>query len=409
MHPLALTGIVAAVAIVLMIQSLYAHWRGGDRFALPYAATLVCWLALLASNFWIDSGGLKGDGRALTRVLYQVTVLSVTAFLLLAMHGFFGIKRALTLLQAVLGTVLALTDAMHEAWFWVNALLSSGLLLAQAIWRRPSSQGWMGLLVGVSGVGVMVTDLREAADGPIMISTSHYFFVVALFVLRMALMPRASVEATVRTQPAAQERQRLAQELHDGVGSHLASIISALDLGTAQQRETAASLQHCMAELKLLVDGMDADASLLSHLASLRYRMQPLLAVAGIDLEWQIADEPALESVQGDAALQFLRLAQEALANVVRHSGANRVVLTCCHVKAQQALMLEVADNGVGMPTGLRTVHPDTFSEGESLGKGMRSMARRAARLGGLLVVEGVHGQGTRIRLLVPMARPAKP
>ena len=164
-----------------------------------------------------------------------------------------------------------------------------------------------------------------------------------------------------------------------------------------------------MAELKLLVDGMDADASLLSHLASLRYRMQPLLAVAGIDLEWQIADEPALESVQGDAALQFLRLAQEALANVVRHSGANRVVLTCCHVKAQQALMLEVADNGVGMPTGLRTVHPDTFSEGESLGKGMRSMARRAARLGGLLVVEGVHGQGTRIRLLVPMARPAKP
>ena len=86
MHPLALTGIVAAVAIVLMIQSLYAHWRGGDRFALPYAATLVCWLALLASNFWIDSGGLKGDGRALTRVLYQVTVLSVTAFLLLAMQ-----------------------------------------------------------------------------------------------------------------------------------------------------------------------------------------------------------------------------------------------------------------------------------------------------------------------------------
>ena len=410
MHPLALTGIVAAVAIVLMIQSLYAHWRGGDRLALPYAATLVCWLALLASNYWIDSGGLTGDGRALTRVLYQVTVLSVTAFLLLAMHGFFGLKRALTLLQAVLGTVLALTDAMHEAWFWVNALLSSGLLLllAQAIWRRPSSQGWMGLLVGISGVGVMVTDLREAADGPIMISTSHYFFVVALFVLRMALMPRASVEATVRTQPAAQERQRLAQELHDGVGSHLASIISALDLGTAQQRETAASLQHCMAELKLLVDGMDADASLLSHLASLRYRMQPLLAAAGIDLEWQIADEPALESVQGDAALQFLRLAQEALANVVRHSGANRVVLTCCHVKAQQALMLEVADNGVGMPTGLRTVHPDTFSEGESLGKGMRSMARRAARLGGLLVVEGVHGQGTRIRLLVPMARPAR-
>ena len=162
MHPLALTGIVAVVAIVLMIQSLYAHWRGGDRFALPYAATLVCWLALLASNFWIDSGGLTGDGRALTRVLYQVTVLSVTAFLLLAMHGFFGIKRALTLLQAVLGTVLALTDAMHEAWFWVNALLSSGLLLllAQAIWRRPSSQGWMGLLVGISGVGVMLTDMR---------------------------------------------------------------------------------------------------------------------------------------------------------------------------------------------------------------------------------------------------------
>ena len=69
MHPLALTGIVAAVAIVVMIQSLYEHRRGADRLALPYAATGACWLELLARQYLIDLGAFKGDGRPRSRPL----------------------------------------------------------------------------------------------------------------------------------------------------------------------------------------------------------------------------------------------------------------------------------------------------------------------------------------------------
>jgi signal transduction histidine kinase len=145
------------------------------------------------------------------------------------------------------------------------------------------------------------------------------------------------------------DRQRLAQDLHDGVGSHLTSIISALDAGTPKERSTAALLQECLVELKLLVDGMDEDATVLSLLASLRYRIEPLLSAAHIRLHWAVADDEELERVTGDTARHVLHLTQEALANVLRHSGADQVSITCCISKAQQALLLEINDNGVGL------------------------------------------------------------
>ncbi|QTD47141.1 sensor histidine kinase [Ottowia testudinis] len=408
MQSMALMAVIAAVAIALSLHALHAGWRHGDRTALAYAAALLCWVVLWGIQPAAEGGVSGSIGRTLTRVVYQASILSVTMFLLGAVHGWGGFRRALTLLQAALGVALALVQgaAPQHAWFWMNALLSASLLLwlAHTVWHHGSPLGWMALLVGVSGLGLMLTDLRLAGDGAITVSTSHYFYLVALFVLQQARTQSTDAPASAeQTPPVNPERQRLAQELHDGVGSHLASIISALDLDTPWQRATAASLNECMAELKLLVDGMDSQASLLSHLASLRYRMQPLLAAAGIELRWQIADEAVLESVRGDAALQFLRLAQEAMANVVRHSGASQVVLTCCQVEARQALMLEIADNGVGIPAGLRTVHPDRLGEDGNAGKGLRGMARRAQRLGGLLLIDAAHGQGTCIRLLTPL------
>ncbi|MDO5623561.1 MAG: ATP-binding protein, partial [Pseudomonadota bacterium] len=298
-----------------------------------------------------------------------------------------------------------------HVWTWSLALGAAALVcaLALAAWHRgggPGGQAWMALAAGIFGLAVLLTDLDAyASAATVRLSVLHYFFYALLFVLWMMVSARMGTPAASDGEPAAEQavRRRLAQDLHDGVGSQLVSIISGLSMGTPQQRATAASLQECVVELKLLVDGMSHEASVLAHLASLRYRMQPLMAAAGMRLHWEIADEDLLEQVQGDAARQVLRMAQEALANVVRHSDADEVLVSCRHDKQGDALVLEVADNGVGMAPALRTA-PALDESAAAGGRGLVGMERRARRLGGRLRIEAAHGQGTRVRLLLPMA-----
>ncbi len=412
MDSLAHTWIVSAIAVALIAYALAGWLRRGFATDLRYALTIVPWLALVCVDYAVAHGWLPGYERLATRVAYQVLILGVSVFLLCAMDNWasrhHALQLALAQFAAGLGLALApLPGGWHAAWFGLNALCSTLLVLmvAQTTWARSGARGWMVLLMAIFGLGVMLADMRAAGDGPLRVSVSHYFYVVCMFVLWLALTRRVGAQLDTQM-PAERERERLAQDLHDGVGSQLASIISALDMGTPQQRATAASLQQCLVELKLLVDGADSDASALSHLASLRYRMQPLLEAAGITLHWRVADDEVIDSVRGDAARQILRIAQETLANAVRHSGASEVAVTCCHIKARRSLLLEIVDNGVGMSPDLLTIGVELSPGGNPrLGKGLPGMERRARRLGGRLVIDAVHGRGTRVRLLAPMAR----
>jgi signal transduction histidine kinase len=139
-------------------------------------------------------------------------------------------------------------------------------------------------------------------------------------------------------------------------------------------------------------------------LASLRYRMQPLLELISIELHWEISGEDSLEKVRGDAAHQILHIAQEALANAMRHAHATRISVTCQHLDERGELLLEVADNGIGMPAHLLACSAAPLANTPTgAGKGVLSMRRRAQRLGGYVVIESIAGQGTRVRLIAPL------
>ena len=147
---------------------------------------------------------------------------------------------------------------------------------------------------------------------------------------------------------------------------------------------------------------------MLSLMASLRYRMQPQLREAQLDLRWLIADEEVLDGVQGTPARQILRIAQEALANAVRHSNASVVKVICCYSRRDDALRMEIADNGVGFQSGQLAVGA---GDQPSLGKGLVGMHERARKLGGQLSIGGLRGTGVHVLLRVPMEglRPAPP
>ncbi|MBN9406581.1 MAG: hypothetical protein J0I00_14325 [Burkholderiales bacterium] len=398
---------------VAMLSSLalagYALARGVHRrrrldivfgvTALAFAALAV--LDLAAAYGWIG----PSTRRPLTQLAYQLMTLGVIVFLLLAARGWRPPQQLIVGAQAVLGLALIVRApaplGSMPAWALFNLLCATVLLMSMVyalVSRRAGAPVWMAMVAALASLNVMVGDFQVAKDGVLSASWSQVLLLLILLALWLACTRRVRAFAPPGPAAPALDRQRLAQDLHDGVGSHLTSIISALDAGTAKERSTAALLQECLVELKLLVDGMDEQASVLSLLASLRYRIEPLLSAAHIRLHWAVADDEELERVTGDTARQVLHLTQEALANVLRHSGADQVSITCCVSKAQQSLMLEINDNGVGLP------EPADAPAGQRpCGKGLRGMRARAHQLGGQLLIESAPHRGTRLRMLVPL------
>ncbi|HQD15605.1 MAG TPA: ATP-binding protein [Ottowia sp.] len=400
------------IALWLATGALVAALRSQRRIDWLYCAVILPFAGLAGADLLALHGWLESERFIiLSRLIYQLMILGVTVFLVVALRGGRPLARLLITVQTLAGLMLAVWRPLG-GWGWEIFNITCGsalvLMLAHALWRRGGGRAWTVLLVAIAALGVMLTDLHSAGGAAIAISWAQLLYTPILFVVWLTLTHRIGGATGSRRHGglAGLERQQLAQDLHDGVGSQLTTIISALDHGTPQERATAAALQEALIDLKLLVDGVDEEASVVSLLANLRYRTRPLLEAAGIELGWHVADEALLEQVQGPPAREILRIAQESLANVVHHSGGDAVTVTLCHMKAQDALWLEIADNGRGMSPDPGQAPRDTDSVPPATrpgGKGLPGMRRRARQLGGQLEVHSVPGEGTRVTLQVPL------
>ena len=127
--------------------------------------------------------------------------------------------------------------------------------------------------------------------------------------------------------------------------------------------------------------------------APLRHRFTRILDELGVDSAWAIA--PQWQSQRRPSALQCLgltRLVEEALSNVIKHSHARRVCVEC-DIATPSLLRLRVEDDGQGFDT----------AAARHLSVGLRSMAARAARIGGTLSVDSRPGH-TTVCVEVPLA-----
>jgi signal transduction histidine kinase len=172
------------------------------------------------------------------------------------------------------------------------------------------------------------------------------------------------------------ERMNLVRDLHDGFGGSLLGAIATLEQSppSVHTTRTVATLKELRDDLRLVIDTTthEQDVDMIGLLAPLRHRWSQRLEIAGIDSLWQLEglDELHLGAAR---SLDLLRLLQEALTNVLKHSGATRVVVVVAH--AMQQLHVEVTDNGCGF-------EPSAHASG---GSGLASLRARAARLGGKL------------------------
>lgn len=219
---------------------------------------------------------------------------------------------------------------------------------------------------------------------------------LVMFGVVMHAMASGYDHALRRAQVLSDERQRLVREMHDGLGSTLASSLVAAQRGQLPPEAVTAVLRESVDELRLTLDTLDpAGHEPLLQLANLRYRIGLRLEAAGVHLDWQLHDWPARPALSSAAALQLVRVLQEALANVAKHARASRV---CVRSESSAAgVALVVSDDGCGFDVAAASA----AAHAASGGRGLANLRRRAESLGAKLTIDS-SSAGTTLRITIP-------
>ncbi|MBC8120010.1 MAG: hypothetical protein H7X75_10590, partial [Burkholderiaceae bacterium] len=365
------TAAFTAVATITM-------WRQGGRHQTRAELGLIV-LAAMGPGLYL----ISGDTFDITAgALWQAVMLAAlaTGVLTLARHALF---TPTLMPKAVLtALVLALGAAIHDFLVYIDVLpFASPELLNAAI---------LVLLIalGASLINRFVHSLTDVEKTNTELETRIHE--------REQLLKRNfdRLRESERLKASAQERQRIMQDMHDGLGSQLLSSLMLVERGAMSNEQVAQILRESIDDMRLAIDALAAeDSDLLAALGNMRFRMEPRLKAAGMDLQWDARNLPEEVDLDPNAVLPVLRITQEALTNAIKHSRARmvRVTLAIDHEGDSQWLSIRITDNGRGLGAG------------NSTGRGMLNMRNRAQRIGAFLKFESVPGAGTMIMVRLPL------
>jgi two-component system sensor histidine kinase DesK len=262
----------------------------------------------------------------------------------------------------------------------------------------------IGIAYGFACAGALLIATR------IVNGSANWGNAMILIVLTMAMFAFGSLFRLVRKLRAtqgemarlavAEERSRLARDLHDVLGHSLTTITvkaglarrvleTTSDLGRAidEVRDVEELARRALTDVRATVSGYRT-ASLPGELVGAR----AALAAAGI-----AADLPqAVDNVTGGLQTTFAYVLREGVTNVIRHSNATR-----CEVRLGDT-WLEVRDDG-------RTTADVSSSRANGGGHGLPGLAERMAAVGGTLEAGPLPEGGFMLRVSVPRSTPARP
>ncbi|QNK66692.1 hypothetical protein [Variovorax sp. PAMC26660] len=297
-----------------------------------------------------------------------------------------GLNLAAGLAMTVVVVRVALRSAVLEHRVLGLAVLLIVLCAARDIWvMRTSPQAyemvpwirfaWVGFAISLAWV--IAERMRKDARAMVEMNVT----------LEAELAERNSaLEASFvreregeKARGALEERQRLVQDLHDGLGGQLVGLLRMAQQPGAAREDVTLHLRDAVDQLKLTVDAMHADeGDVASTLGSVRYRLGPRLQAAGIDLHWNVSRLPMMTGWSSRESHQLQMLLFEAFANMMAHSAATRASLTARLVPVGgadgatgEAIEVRLCDNGCGFDANARFA-----------GRGLTNMRARAAALG---------------------------
>ena len=182
-----------------------------------------------------------------------------------------------------------------------------------------------------------------------------------------------------------QERQRIGQELHDDIGQRLIS--TSINLNTiawsVTDPELKSKLLEITEEMQVVISDLGRMSRNMRGLPVMIVGLVPALKAlcdrisrkTGIQIDFRIRN--LSRAIPAEASTVLFRVAQEALVNLVKHSGATHARVTLL-VSRNEAIQLSISDNGIGF---------STEQSGKTPGFGLISMRERARLAGGRLSI----------------------
>ena len=199
------------------------------------------------------------------------------------------------------------------------------------------------------------------------------------------------------------ERRRIARNLHDSLGQHLASIkmnLDSLSSGATDKdvlTATLKSVEQCLSETRTLSSLLHPP--LLDEVgfsSAARWYTDEFAKRSGIKAELKLPDE-GIERLPESVRIALFRILQESLTNVHRHSGSPSVEV---RLQVNHQAVLTVRDSGRGMPAELLQ---GSQTNGPYFGVGLSGMRERVNDLGGNFEIQS-SGNGTLITASIPIA-----
>ena len=419
-------GMAAVAALMLLLWAMRRH----ETIYLAYGLGMLAWAAHNL-NFFVRQPPMP------TPAWEALAYLTLGAFVLATMffiHRILDVRRPrielLFTAFVLLGVPLfMLLPQKAGVWFgdriWNAIVMGMGLYLMLYVqreaWRRRSAELQLlaasGVLIVAFGVHDLLISravlpwgsgymLHYAASAPLLAFTG---LLIVRFARNLGAVERMNEElhrqvqvatqeieashtrlrALERTRWLSNERERIAQDMHDGVGGQLLALLARARSGKLSQTQTEAMLSGAMADLRLVIDSLDvAEGDLGTAMATFRHRLERRLEGSGVTLQWFPGELPVMPGFGPAEILHVLRLCDEAANNVVRHANASSLVIEFGLTAQQFRLCLR--DNGSG------------GAQETTAGHGLRNMRKRAGQLGGTLDVES-GSDGTSLVLTLPV------
>lgn len=426
---MALVAAIAGGLWRLQRDAVYGYFAAGAALGVVRFADRLWEQPPLPWPLW---GGVQAMAFALHVVLMARFALALVGVDAPRVRQFFGVLMGVEVVAAMASFQLGL-PSLWTAALALLAVPSMGALavVAHRAWKLRQREA---IAVGLAGALVIVAGFRDFVVVRISEDGAGVYSILPLasmgFVLMMAwlVMERyvrqarqyqgllvsldqkvhereqqltasyALLQQGEAQRAALQERQRLMRDIHDGVGAQLVGLLSLIDRGKADRTQLQEHARAALDELRMAVDAMQpVNGDLATVLATLRYRLQPRLVASGIEVDWQVDALPPMEHLTPQAVLQLQRILLEGFTNMLRHAHASRVRVSARHeADPDNRLVLEIADNGIGMPD------PGQVAAGH----GLKNMQVRATAIGATLRFGATAEGGASIVITLPLDLP---
>ncbi|MBK8283766.1 MAG: hypothetical protein IPK97_02195 [Ahniella sp.] len=366
---------IITFSLLFVVSILESPPRWLTRSAITYF--VLGTLLSLGASFWPD---LDGYWRiALPHYAVKWSAMLILPYVVFRLYGYLDRQR----------------DSLMAQWTLAAALLPAICGVHDAV--RGTLGPMAFALYPISGIGISIAfclelGRRVLANQARMARYSEELAATVQAREEELAENYAKLKVADREHALALERQRIMQDMHDGVAGQLTALVYLANDANVGRTQIIEAVRAGLVDMRLVLDSLSQQGGDLAvALGAFRGRIEPLLRANGIQLIWGVDRHLDLQGFSPEVMLGVLRILQEALSNAVKHANARCIELHA--VRSDDRFVFSVVDNGQGFVP----------SNGAANHYGVSGMTARAHKLGANLSVESAIGSGTRVQLEIAL------